>query len=163
MGDELVAEEAAQYFRQRLARAGIDLVEIDDFPRALDLVENDPSPPTNAILSRLHGRAANLVLVRVRYEGSRELNYLGRGSTVSESGRVRMTGSGLETARTYTGGNPDHAHRSRLTVTCYDLATTHTLAPRWSTTVEYTPLNAGRNVEKALGEEAGKIIDLLRR
>ena len=163
VGEELAAEEAAQYLRQRLARAGIDLVEIDDFPRALDLVENDPSPPTNAILSRLHGQAANLVLVRVKYEGSRELNYLGRGSTVSESGRVRMTGSGLESQRTYTGGNPDQVHRSRLTVTCYDLATTHTLAPRWSTTVEYTPLNAGRNVEKALGDEAGNVIDLLRR
>ncbi|NOZ95742.1 MAG: serine/threonine protein kinase [Acidobacteria bacterium] len=161
VGEDLAAGEAGRYLRERLARAGIDLREIDDFPRALDLVENNADPSTNAILSELRGRAARLVLVRVTYLGSRELNYLGRGSTTTESGNVRWTGSGLESRRTYTGGNPDRAHRSRLTVTCYDLATTHTLAPRWSTTVEYTELNAGRNVEKALGDEAGNIIDLI--
>lgn len=163
VGEDLAAGEAGRYLRERLALAGIDLREIDDFPRALDLVENNADPSTNAILSELHGRAARLVLVRVTYLGSRQLNYLGRGSTTTESGKVRWTGSGLESRRTYTGGNPDQAHRSRLTVTCYDLATTHTLAPRWSTTVEYTPLNVGRNVEKALGKEAGDIIDMIRR
>jgi len=163
VGEELAAGEAGRYLRERLSHAGIELAEIDDFPRALELVEQDPAPPTNSILSRLHGRAANLVLVRAKYLGSRELNYLGRGSSATETGRVRMTAGGLESKRTYTGGSPDQAQRSRLSVTCYDLATTHTLAPRWSTTVEYTPLNVGRNVEKALGKEAGDIIDLVQR
>jgi len=163
VGEELAAGEAGRYLRERLASEGVELAEIDDFPRALDLVEKDPSPPTNAILSRLHGQAANLVLVRVKYLGRRELSYLGRGSTATETGHIRMTGGGLESQRSYSGGRPDQAYRSRMTVTCYDLATTHTLAPRWSTTVEYTPLNAGRNVEKALGGEAGNIIDLMQR
>ncbi len=163
VGEDLAAGEAGRYLRERLSEAGIELAEIDDFPRALDLVEADAAPTTNAILSRLHGRAANLVLVRVKYLGSRELNYLGRGNSTTETGRIRMTGGGLESQRTYTGGSPDRALSSRLTVTCYDLATTHTLAPRWSTTVEYTPLNVGRNVEKALGKHAGDIIDLVAR
>ncbi len=162
LGEPLLAGEVERYLQERLGAGGAGLVMVEDVPRVLDMLESGEEVPTNVLLSRLHGTARTLVLARVQHLGSRELNYMGRGSAATITEETTWRGGRRETRGTYGGGNPDEAQRSRVSLVVYDLETSRTVAPRWTTTVEYTALNVEPKVEQALGKVAGTVVDVVR-
>ncbi len=162
LGEPLLAGEVERYLQERLGAGGAGLVMVEDVPRVLDMLESGEEVPTNVLLSRLHGTARTLVLARVQHLGSRELNYMGRGSAATTTEETTWRGGRWETRGTYGGGNPDEAQRSRVSLVVYDLETSRTVAPRWTTTVEYTALNVEPKVEQALGKVAGTVVDVVR-
>ncbi len=87
------------------------------------------------VLARLRGDAATVVLAQVEYLGERQVRYMGRYDSVFDA---------------------------RITVQAYDVARGSRVGKPYSERVEYSHLNVGDKVERALVGESADLIRALR-
>ena len=134
LGEPLIAGEVEHYLERKLAAAGVSTVDERAF---LDLGDRETAAemPTAALLGRLHNHAAEVVIVRAVYLGSRPLTYLGRS---------------------------DEAFQSRLEIAAYALDPQIPLTAPWTRTVEYTHVRTDRVVDKNLARFADRLAGILR-
>jgi serine/threonine-protein kinase len=131
VGEPLLAAEVEGYLEERLAAAGLGVVDEKGFPGvAWWSWGSDTIPHPTEVVDALHGLAARLVLAQVEYMGERELFYMGRYDT---------------------------AFQAEVTVVAFDLATGRPLTPSWSEKIEYTHLNVQQSTEKALRRGAREL------
>jgi hypothetical protein len=111
--------------QSELQAAGLQPLDAAALPATEGLVRGRGEPGSEELMRALRGEGvAVLVLVRVVPAGQRELQYMGRY---------------------------DVAYSSRVTLTCYDVATGRPRGRSLSATIEYTTLTVERATEKALG------------
>ena len=131
VGEPLLAAEVEGYLEERLAAAGLELVDEKGSPGVAWWSRGSETiPHPTEVVDALHGLAARLVLAQVEYMGERELFYMGRYDT---------------------------AFQAEVTVVAFDLATGRPLTPSWSEKIEYTHLNVRQSTEKALGRGAREL------
>ncbi len=108
-----------------LESAGLQAVDAASLPAAEDVLRPGSEPSSGELLRAIGGAGVGvLVVARVQHVGERMLSYMGR---------------------------QDVATSSRVTVTCYDVATGRPRGRPLAATVEYTALNAESAAQKALG------------
>ena len=131
VGEQLLVGTVASVVQSELESAGLQPLDAATLPEAESLVRQAGEPTTDELLRSLHAAGvAVLVLARVVPAGQRELEYMGRY---------------------------DVAYSSRVTVTCYDVATGRPKGRSQSATIEYTMLTIERATEKALAPLAEAI------
>lgn len=119
VGEPLLAGEAEGLFENALGRAGIKTID-EDFLPGVD-THGDPTP--QGLAAQLKPHARYLLLIRVEYLGDRQVEYMGRYDSISQS---------------------------RVVVAAVDLESGERIGPGLRETVEYTNLNAKRALGKAL-------------
>jgi len=131
VGEQLLVGTVASAVQSALAAAGLEAIDAANLPEAESLVRQGGEPATDELVRAMRGAGvAVLVIARVTPAGQRELQYMGRY---------------------------DVAYSSRVTITCYDVATGRPKGPAQSATVEYTMLTIERATEKALAPLAEEI------
>jgi hypothetical protein len=131
VGEQILLGTVASTLENALQAAGIQALDAAALPETEGLVRPGADPPALDLLRAMHAAGvAVLVLARVEPAGQRELQYMGRY---------------------------DVAYSSRVTVTCYDVATGRPRGHPLSTTVEYTMLTMERSADKALSPIAQEI------
>jgi hypothetical protein len=121
----------ASAVQSALAGAGLEAIDAANLPEAESLVQQGSEPATDELVRAMRDAGvAVLVIARVTPAGQRELQYMGRY---------------------------DVAYSSRVTITCYDVATGRPKGPSQSATIEYTMLTIERATEKALAPLAEEI------
>jgi predicted Ser/Thr protein kinase len=130
LGEPLLAAEVEGYLEERLATAGLEVLDERGFPEAWWSWGSDTIPHPTEVVDALHGLAAQLVLAQVEYMGERELFYMGRYDT---------------------------AYQAEVTVMAFDIGSGRPLAPSWSEKIEYTHLNVRQSAEKALRRGAREL------
>jgi serine/threonine-protein kinase len=126
VGEQPLAGTVSSFLQAELHAAGLQPLDAAALPATEDLVRGRGEPGSEELMQALRGEGvAVLVLVRVVPAGQRELQYMGRY---------------------------DVAYSSRVTVTCYDVATGRPRGRSLSATMEYTTLTVERATEKALGQ-----------
>lgn len=134
-GERLLAGFVETLLEGEVAGHGSSLVDIETLPAADALVRGRESVSPAELLPVLRqDGVARLLLARVEYVSSRDLSYMGRRDT---------------------------AYSSRITVTVYDVASGRPTGRSISEMVEYTSLNAGRQVEQTLLPRSQDILRLL--
>jgi serine/threonine-protein kinase len=135
-GEAPIAGIVASYLQSELHGAGLQALDAASLPDTEDMFGGGGSPAVRDVLGRLRGAGvAKLVLARVEAAGQRELRYMGRSDT---------------------------AYTSRVTVTCYDVATGRPQGGSLSATFESTSLNQQQNTEKALDPLISQLVQRLR-
>ena len=135
-GERPIAGIVSGVLQSELQSAGLQPVDAATLPGTEDLFGGEAAAGVGEMLRRLRGEGvAKLVLARVEPAGSRELRYMGRSDT---------------------------AYTSRVTVTCYDVATGRPRGRSLSATFESTSLNQEQAAEKALGPLIADIVQQLR-
>ena len=132
--DPTLAGDVESYLEQRLANAGIDLVDEKGLPGIWDLLSSG-SAGSDQLISALRYEARTVVVARVDLVGERELQYLGRY---------------------------ERAYQSRVTIQAIDSGTDRPLLPSRSTTVEYTQVQTERAVREALSPIALELMQALK-
>jgi hypothetical protein len=123
-GEAPIAGIVASYLQSELQGSGLQPLDAAMLPDTEDLFAGGGEPSVPELITRLRGAGvAKLVLARVEAAGQRELRYMGRSDT---------------------------AYTSRVTVTCYDVATGRPKGRSLSASFESTSLNQQQNTEKAL-------------
>ncbi len=119
-----------------LARHLASEVELVAEPSLVEVGPGEPPPSWSAWLDSRGERAQHVVMAHTVYLGERPLYYLGRR---------------------------DVAYQSRVTLKCYEPAGDQNPVHRWAGTVEYTAVETGRAVGKALRQPTAELIAALRR
>jgi eukaryotic-like serine/threonine-protein kinase len=125
VGDPALAGPVSSLLASELESAGLQAVDAASLPAAEDVLRPGGEPSSGELLRALGGVGVGvLVVARVQHVGERMLSYMGR---------------------------QDVATSSRVTVTCYDVASGRPRGRPLAATVEYTALNAESAAQKALG------------
>jgi len=134
-GERLLAGAVETLLEGEVAGHGSAPVDVWSLPEAEAVLRGreDVSAAELMPIMRREG-VARLMLARVEYVASRELSYMGRRDT---------------------------AYTSRITVTVYDVASGRPTGRSITENVEYTTLNADREVRKALLPRSQEIMRLL--
>lgn len=128
-GEPLLAGSVGSILASELAAAGLEAVDAQTLPATEGALRSGGEPSAGELIDLLRSAGvATLVLARVDHVGDRDLNYMGRH---------------------------DVAYSSRVTVTCYDIATGRPVGRSNTATVEYTQLNVERQAEKTVAPLAG--------
>jgi serine/threonine-protein kinase len=136
VGEQLLVGTVSSFVQSELQAAGLQPLDAATLPATEGLVRGQGEPGTEELIRALRGAGvAVLVLARVVPAGQRELQYMDRY---------------------------DVAYSSRVTVTCYDVATGRPRGRSLSATIEYTTLTIERSTEKALGPLAQEIAQQVR-
>ena len=131
VGEQLLVGTVSSFVQSELQAAGLQPLDAATLPATEGLVRGEGEPGTEELIRALRGAGvAVLALARVVPAGQRELQYMDRY---------------------------DVAYSSRVTVTCYDVATGRPRGRSLSATIEYTTLTIERSTEKALGPLAQEI------
>jgi serine/threonine-protein kinase len=131
VGEQLLVGTVASAVQAELAAAGLEAVDAANLPEAESLVRQGGEPATDELVRAMRDAGvAVLVIARVTPAGQRELQYMGRY---------------------------DVAYSSRVSITCYDVATGRPKGRSQTTTIEYTMLTIERATEKALAPLAEEI------
>jgi hypothetical protein len=136
IGERLLAVEAERYLKDRLVRAGVEVVEATSIPGLEGFVDTEARPEPERLRGALRPYARYLVAVRVDYLGDRQLVYMGQRDT---------------------------AFQARVSVALVDLANDRPLGRPKITTVEYTRLNTDEVVDRELRKIATGLIQELPR
>ncbi len=132
VGDQPLAGAVASLVQSDLASAGLQPVDAASLPGADGLLSGGGVPRAGELVRAVGASdAAALVLVRIEPAGERTLSYMGRH---------------------------DVAYSSRVTFTCFDLATGRPKGASPGATVEYTSLSVERAAEKALASAIGEVV-----
>ncbi len=125
VGDQMLTGPVASFLQSELQTAGVQSLDAAALPATESLLRGQGDPGSDELMRALRSEhLAVLVLARVVPAGQRQLTYMNRYDT---------------------------AYSSRVTLTCYDLATGRPKGRSVSATVEFTSLTAERATEKALG------------
>jgi hypothetical protein len=136
VGEQLLVGTVSSFVQSELQAAGLQPLDAATLPATEGLVRGQGDPGTEELIRALRGAGvAVLVLARVVPAGQRELQYMDRY---------------------------DVAYSSRVTVTCYDVATGRPRGRSLSATIEYTTLTIERSTDKALGPLAREIAQQVR-
>ncbi len=136
VGDRLLAAMAENYFKARLERAGVEIVEVTSIPGLEGLINTESRPGPERFRQAIKPYARYLVPIRVEYLGSRDIVYMGQR---------------------------DQVHSARIHIAAVDLATGRPLGRPADTTVEYTQLNAEEVVVEKLRRAATGLLQQLPR
>ena len=124
-GEQLLVGTVASVVQSELERAGLQPLDAATLPAVERLVRGQGEPATEELVRAMRDAGlAVLVLARVAPAGQRELQYMGRS---------------------------DVAYSSRVTLTCYDVATARPKGRSLAATIEYTTLTIEAATERALG------------
>jgi len=124
-GEQLLVGTVASVVQLELERAGLQPLDAATLPAVERLVRGQEEPATDELVRAMREAGlAVLVLARVTPAGQRDLQYMGRF---------------------------DVAYSSRVTLTCYDVATARPKGRSLSATIEYTTLTIEAATERALG------------
>jgi hypothetical protein len=130
-GEQLLVGTVSSTVQSELEAAGIAVLDAAALPATEGLARQAGEPGTEEVIRALRGAGvAVLVLARVIPAGQRELQYMGRY---------------------------DVAYSSRVTITCYDVATGRPKGRSQSATIEYTMLTVERATASALSPLAEEI------
>jgi len=123
VGDRLLAVEAEVYVKERLARAGVDIVEVTSIPGLEGFIDTEARPGPERVRAIIRPHARFMVPIRVQLVGSREIVYMGQRDVV---------------------------HQARVNLAAVDLASGRRLGRAADVTIEFTELNAREKVEEGL-------------
>lgn len=136
VGDRLLAARAESYFKARLERAGVEIVEVTSIPGLEGLINTESRPGPERFREAIKPYARYLVPIRVEYQGSRDIVYMGQR---------------------------DQVHSARIHIAAVDLATGRQVGRPADMTVEYTQLNAEEIVVEKLRRAATGLLQKLPR
>lgn len=136
VGESLFAVEAESYVKDRLRRAGVEVVEVTDIPGLEGFVNTDARPGPEKVRAALRPYARYLVALRVEYLGERAIYYMGQQDVVFSS---------------------------RIDMGLVDLATGRPVGRRDNVKVEYTKLNATEVAAKQLRRPTTALLKVLPR
>ncbi|HSN55998.1 MAG TPA: protein kinase [Candidatus Sulfomarinibacteraceae bacterium] len=136
MGERLLAGEAEAYVKDRLAAAGVELVELTSVPGFESLFDTEQRPDPEQVREALRPYARYLVAIRVEYLGDRPIVVMGQR---------------------------DFVHSARVRIGLVDLAEGRIVGGPKAVTVEYTQLNAERVVGDKLRRPATDLVQTLPR
>jgi hypothetical protein len=136
IGERLLAGEAEAYVKDRLAAAGVELVEVTSIPGFESLFDTEQRPDPEQVREALRPYARYLVAIRVEYLGDRPIVVMGQR---------------------------DFVHSARVRIGLVDLAEGRVVGGPKAVTVEYTPLNAERVVGDKLRRPATDLVQTLPR
>ena len=136
VGDRLLAARAESYFKARLERAGVEIIDVTSIPGLEGLINTESRPGPEKFRAALEPHARYLVPIRVEYQGSRDIVYMGQR---------------------------DQVHSARIHIAAVDLATGRPLGRPADITVEYTQLNAEEVVGEKLRRAATDLLQQLPR
>jgi serine/threonine-protein kinase len=123
-GEQLLIGTVASAVQSELERAGLQPLDAAALPATERLMRDQGEPATEELVWALRDAGvAVLVVARVTPAGQRELQYMGRY---------------------------DVAYSSRVTLTCYDVATGRPKGRSLNATIEYTTLTIDAATERAL-------------
>ena len=123
-GEQLLVGTVASVVQSELERAGLQALDAAALPATERLMRDQGEPPTEELMRAMRDAGvAALVLARVTPAGQRELQYMDRY---------------------------DVAYSSRVTLTCYDVATARPRGRSLTATIEYTTLTIEAATERAL-------------
>jgi hypothetical protein len=123
-GEQLLVGTVASVVQSELERAGLQPLDAATLPATEQLMRDQGEPATEELLRATRDAGvAFLVLARVTPAGQRELQYMDRY---------------------------DVAYSSRVTLTCYDVATARPKGRSLAATIEYTTLTIEAATERAL-------------
>lgn len=132
VGDQPLAGIVASLVQSDLSSAGLQPVDAASLPGAEELLRGQGGVGSGEFVRAVSASdAASLVVVRIEPAGERALSYMGRR---------------------------DVAYSSRVTFTCFDLATGRQKGASSGATVEYTSLSVERAAEKALASAIGEVV-----
>ncbi len=132
VGDQPLAGVVADLVQSDLSSAGLQPVDAASLPGTEELLRGQAAPgASDLVRAAATSDAAMLVVARIEPAGERVLSYMGRH---------------------------DVAYSSRVTFTCYDLATGRPKGASRGATVEYTSLSVERAAEKALASAIGEVV-----
>jgi hypothetical protein len=132
VGDQPLAGVVASLVQSDLSSAGLQPVDAASLPGAEELLRGQGDVGSGELVRAVGASdAASLVVVRIEPAGERALSYMGRR---------------------------DVAYSSRVTFTCFDLATGRQKGASSGATVEYTSLSVERAAEKALASAIGEVV-----
>jgi hypothetical protein len=132
VGDQPLAGVVASLVQSDLSSAGLQPVDAASLPGAEELLRGQGGAGSGELVRAVGASdAASLVVVRIEPAGERALSYMGRR---------------------------DVAYSSRVTFTCFDLATGRQKGASSGATVEYTSLSVERAAEKALASAIGEVV-----
>jgi hypothetical protein len=132
VGDQPLAGVVASLVQSDLSSAGLQPVDAASLPGAEELLRGRGGAGSGELVRAVGtSDAASLVVVRIEPAGERALSYMGRR---------------------------DVAYSSRVTFTCFDLATGRPKGASPGATVEYTSLSVERAAEKALASAIGEVV-----
>ncbi len=132
VGDQPLAGVVAGLVQSDLSSAGLQPVDAASLPGAEDLLRGREIPSSGELVRAVAtSNAASLVVVRIEPAGERALSYMGRR---------------------------DVAYSSRVTFTCFDLATGRPKGTSPGATIEYTSLSVERAAEKGLSSAIGEVV-----
>ena len=132
VGDQPLAGVVASLVQSELSAAGLQPVDAASLPGAEDLLRGRGAP------ARASSSAPSARATRPRWW------WFGSSPPASAS------------SRTWAGS--DVAYSSRVTFTCFDLATGRPKGASPGATVEYTSLSVERAAEKALASAIGEVV-----
>jgi hypothetical protein len=136
VGDRLLAPKAENYVKDRLERAGVEIVEVTSIPGLEGLINTESRPGPEMFREAIKPYARFLVPIRVEYLGSRNIVYMGQR---------------------------DQVHSARIHIAAVDLATGRAMGRPADLTVEYTQLNAEDVVVENLRRAATGLLQQLPR
>jgi hypothetical protein len=123
-GEQLLIGTVASAVQSELERAGLQPLDAATLPATERMMRDQGEPATEELVWALRDAGvAVLVVARVTPAGQRELQYMGRY---------------------------DVAYSSRVTLTCYDVATGRPKGRSLNATIEYTTLTIDAATERAL-------------
>ena len=135
-GERPIAGIVSSFLQSELQGSGLQPLDAATLPGTEELFAGGGEPGVGDLIRRLRGEGvAKLVLARVEPAGQRELRYMGRSDT---------------------------AYTSRVTVTCYDIATGRPKGRSLNATFESTSINQEQATEKALSPLTTEIVQQLR-
>jgi predicted Ser/Thr protein kinase len=134
VGEQPIAGTVSSFLESELQGAGLQPLDAATLPETGDLFGGAGEPRIRSLISALRAEGvAVLVLARVERVGERVLNYMDRS---------------------------DVAYTSRVTLTCFDVATGRAKGRSLAATVEYTTLNVEQATAKALNPLIPEITEL---
>jgi len=136
VGEQLLAVEAEEYVKERLRRAGVEILEITSIPGLEGFVNTESRPSPEQVREVLRPYARFFVPLRVEYLGDRAISYMGQRDIVYQA-RVNMGLVDLQSGRRM--GKPNMIK------------------------VEYTQLNADEVVARDLRKATTSIVQKLPR
>jgi serine/threonine-protein kinase len=132
VGDQPLAGVVAGLVQSDLTSAGLQPIDAASLPEAEELLRGREVSGSSELVRAVGASgAAALVVVRIEPAGERALSYMGR---------------------------QDVAYSSRVTFTCFDLATGRPRGSSPGATVEYTSLSVERAAEKALASAISEVV-----
>jgi predicted Ser/Thr protein kinase len=136
LGDQPIAGTVSSFLESELQGAGLQPLDAASLPETGDLFGGGGEPRIPSLMSALRAEGvAVLVLARVEHVGERVLNYMDRS---------------------------DVAYTSRVTLTCFDVATGRPKGRSLVATIEYTTLNLEQATAKALNPLIQEVTQLAR-